>query len=232
MTKIFLRNDDVYDTQDGLVGFCDAILENCFPLVLAVIPGKLTRTCENYLRDLQSKYPGKVVISQHGYKHRNHVQKGKFSEFNLERGFKAIRRDILSGKKIMEQCFDFQQTIFVPPWHGFSDEGIKALEDLGFSIISSGLGNNYRSALIIPMNISIDIAASYKPEKIKNAETYQNEISLALSGKEVLGIMTHHKMFSDQQIRQFIEVLDQIQDQNDVEFVTLPEATDNWAEKH
>lgn len=79
----------------------------------------------------------RMEVSQHGFRHSNHVKSGhRASEFS-NRTYQEQYEDILKGKIILEAALDETVDIFVAPYNGWSYPTGQVLEKCNFSIFSA-----------------------------------------------------------------------------------------------
>ena len=78
---------------------------------------------------------GTVDIALHGYSHQT-INAKKMTEFSgLD--YNSQVEKLAKGKKFLETIINAPVTTFVPPWDSYDLNTLRALEDLGFSTISS-----------------------------------------------------------------------------------------------
>jgi peptidoglycan/xylan/chitin deacetylase (PgdA/CDA1 family) len=83
---------------------------------------------------------GLVEIALHGFAHRDNAiapkNPGSESEF---RGlsYSSQHRMLSVGKATLESLYRVRVTTFIPPWNSYDQNTLRALEDLGFEVVSS-----------------------------------------------------------------------------------------------
>ncbi|MDD2465995.1 MAG: DUF2334 domain-containing protein [Desulfobulbus sp.] len=99
-----------------------------------------------------------IEVSQHGYSHELHTPDGfRAAEFR-QRTLQQQQRDLLAGKKILEQALSVEISIFVPPWNGWDEITGNILTGAGFTIFSSDRYYDYKSIKLmknIPFTVVI-----------------------------------------------------------------------------
>ena len=91
---------------------------------------------------------GLVEVALHGFAHRDNAiapkSPGSESEF---RGlsYSSQLRMLSSGKATLESLYRVSVTTFIPPWDSYDENTLRALEDLGFEMVSSS-GQTYAIA--------------------------------------------------------------------------------------
>jgi hypothetical protein len=196
-TEFWWRDDDLIapsDKFDKLGTLARAM--GISPLV-AVIPAD----AQTALAELPAKFP-EITFCQHGYGHVNHeaadVPK---SEFGESRHVDAIRADLISGRRKMEEIFGRHHApIFVPPWNRFSERHLDILREemfFGFSGYRAEAMNC--NANLRCFHVDIDVLhwgdpCAALPVDVIVSRLVQILKSAALEPIEPIGILTHHRM--------------------------------------
>jgi predicted deacetylase len=196
--RLFIRDDDVWTLDQSFRFFFDHAMERQIPVVYAVIPGKLEKAAARFLCRAKEKTPHLLDIVQHGWMHANHsVRRGIKYEFGASRSLKEQREDISQGLKQMRAAFGKYFTpAFVPPYHGYDERTLKALDQEGFGIFAAG---NRRAAvkrrfLEIPAHVSFTDYGQGKKD-IRKAVDVTASLARGIYRRPVTGLVTHHADF-------------------------------------
>ena len=139
-TLAFFRDDDVGELTPELRSLVELLIEERVPCNYLVVPAHLTRATAEYLRKLRASHPGLIEINQHGFLHEQVIGgKHGWSEFGGRRSYDEQRAAIAEGKRIMEELLsgDFSPLVFTPPSNKYDDNTLRAMEDLGFTVLSA-----------------------------------------------------------------------------------------------
>jgi len=83
---------------------------------------------------------GLVEVALHGFAHRDNAiaprSPGSESEFR-GLGYSSQLRMLSVGKATLESLYHVGVTTFIPPWNSYDENTLRALEDLGFDMVSS-----------------------------------------------------------------------------------------------
>jgi Uncharacterized protein conserved in bacteria (DUF2334) len=129
--EVFFRDDDAGWEDARLLALCDLFGALELPLDLAVIPNDLT---ERLGRELVKR--DWLALHQHGFTHRNHEREGRKCEFGPSRSYEQQRSDIAAGRDILETLLGRITMIFTPPWNRCTLDTARAVQDLGFAMLS------------------------------------------------------------------------------------------------
>jgi hypothetical protein len=128
--EVFFRDDDAGWDDSRLLALCDLFGALDLPLDLAVIPAALHDGLARAL--LAREWLG---LHQHGFAHVNHEREGRKCEFGPSRSYEAQRRDIAAGRDALAE-HGIETTLFTPPWNRCTADTVRALLDLGFTVLS------------------------------------------------------------------------------------------------
>jgi len=146
-----MRWDDVSHLQDHdkVRALADVFLKYNKPVTLGVIPKNRDadislgrKTQDEFYDDLREYERAGWEIAMHGYRHLKHTKSGgilnlhRASEF-AERPYEDQLSDLQNGRKIIMDR-GFNPITFVPPWHSFDNNTLRAMEVSGFKILSDG----------------------------------------------------------------------------------------------
>jgi len=135
---LFIRNDDVRDKLDeSLINLTELCIKHAVPVSHAVEPGNVTAEVANWLILQKKQHPTLIEIIQHGYNH-NLDNPGQKMEFGGSRTYEDQLKDILEGKRIMNELFGSYWTpVFTFPYGTYNQATLKAVDDAGYLAISS-----------------------------------------------------------------------------------------------
>ena len=142
--KVVFRYDDFTLTNNYMDSAVLHHFENHhIPLCIGIIPfdsaGRLLCSLDNEdiftLRKLVET--GELEIAMHGYSHTKNSSCGEFSGLSFKDQLFMISR----GKKVLDSIFNTHENIitFIPPYNGYDQRTLSALEISNFKIISSAL---------------------------------------------------------------------------------------------
>jgi predicted glycosyltransferase/peptidoglycan/xylan/chitin deacetylase (PgdA/CDA1 family) len=192
---VFLRDDDGDKDEDTLRQLFDITLSNQVALHVAVIPAGLTPAGLRLLKDMKRAGGDLVELGQHGYQHLNHESEGRKCEFGASRSFAEQFADIAQGKKILEEALLEQfSPIFTPPWNRCTKDTFKALEQLGFKILSKDNSVPMTGYGFREVSITLDLYTWKNGARMKEPETIINEFVKQLSTSQPIGLLLHHKV--------------------------------------
>jgi len=197
--RLFIRNDDVWTLDRPFRSFFDMAMDHGLPVVHAVIPGKMDKGIVKFLCRAKEKKPRSLDIVQHGWMHTDHsLVPGTKYEFGVSRPLKSQRDDIEQGLKMMRKAFgEHFIPAFVPPYHGYDERTLQALDEQDFKVFSAGSRRMKVKAPMIelPARISFscydkDGAASINPA----VEIFEMLVK-GLRQQPLSGVLTHHADF-------------------------------------
>jgi hypothetical protein len=133
------------------------------PIALAVIPAEAEPELVVWLsRSARSAAGPSLVVLQHGWRHSNHSDGGKKSEFPAERSCEEVTFDLTAGRRRLTQLFGTRALpVLVPPWNRFDDCFLPLLRDCGINAISRVKPRHAASPVpgLIEANIHVDLVA-------------------------------------------------------------------------
>jgi hypothetical protein len=184
---VFFRDDDVDELTDELIEFVNFFLTEEIPVNYQVVPGKLQDDACEFILEKRRTHPELIRLNQHGYMHE-HVNDGVHTwfEYSGNRPYEDQHESIQCGQRILREklgsCFD--DRVFTPPGHKYDENTLRALEALGFQILSAssytspqarlyyGFGKLLRRASLLGKRIS------YNGQRLPGHDL--REISVAL----------------------------------------------------
>lgn len=169
------------------------------PIALAVIPALADIALA---ARLASASPA-VSVLQHGWRHADHSQGRRKSEFPPERSAAAVRGDLAAGRRRLAELFGATAiAVLAPPWNRFDSRFFSLLAGTGIGAISQA--GPRRDAWPLPClfaaNIHVDLVAwsgdrGFVGEAAALASLVGHLRGRRLGrvdGAEPTGIMTHH----------------------------------------
>ena len=178
VVQVFLRDDDIDDITPNFLSFFKIVSDAQIPCVYATIPLKLTPQMREFIIEQN------MQISQHGYSHNNYDPISKY-EFGPSRTYEQQKKDILQGWKILkEQLRDNLHNIFVPPFHGYDENTIKIIRELGMRL-SVPYDVECKN---LKINIKIE-KFQYKPKPLSE---FARALYREMKVHKTIGIYTHH----------------------------------------
>ena len=195
--NIFLRDDDSDIDEETLRRLLDISLIRLVPINLEIIPGRLTEEGIRLLQEHKRFHPGLFEFHQHGWKHINHEKEGRKCEFGLSRSFDKQLEDIANGKVLLEKAFEVDFfPCFTPPWNRCTTDTYKALDQLGFQVLSKDKGDKppitgYR---LREISVTLNIFNSRKEGGgLKASEKFVKQLISQIDSSFPIGILLHHK---------------------------------------
>lgn len=173
---------------------------------------------KNYLVDYVRTHD--VSLAQNGYTHED---TGRGSEF---KGLPYSRQKarIISGKNILEEEFEKEINIFVPPFSSADENTRKVLEELNFTIYSSVPGDDisFEGSSLTRYDQTISFVADFSTMENKDIETLKKEFDTFLLYKKYIIITLHHFNLEERDFQTLKNLLAYLKTKN-VEFLSLEE---------
>jgi peptidoglycan/xylan/chitin deacetylase (PgdA/CDA1 family) len=208
--ELFFRDDDVDEDEPTLRRLLDLFAQKNIPVILGVIPAKLTDECINLL----SQFTASIEIVQHGWQHINHELTGRKCEFGSSRSFDEQLADIADGQARLHEAFGHNWfPAFIPPWNRCTPNTYQALEQLGFRVLSQlrkdvpHTGFSWQE-----ISVTLDLYRWKDGATLRPQTELLQEIAQQLSQPLPIGIMLHHKVMDDEAflfLEQLLKVLQQ-----------------------
>jgi hypothetical protein len=204
---IFFRADDVATPGEKLAGLMDIFKHHRVPLCLAVVPAWLTGRRWQYLKGLGAKESSLWCWHQHGWRHFNHEIDGKKQEFGASRSRSDIKRDLLLGKRRLEDLMEADfYPVFTPPWNRCSLSTLQLLWDLGYEAVSRSRNSKPKPPMeLSDFYVNVDLHTRKERDPASGWSNLFNELQQAISS-DCCGIMIHHQRMNDGAF-DFLEVL-------------------------
>ena len=196
--RIFFRADDVAAPGRKLAKLMDIFKRQRIPLCLAVVPAWLTGRRWQYLKGLGAMESSLWCWHQHGWCHVNHEIDGKKQEFGVSRSRSDIKRDLLLGKRRLEDLMAAEfYPVFTPPWNRCSLSTLQLLQDLGYAAVSRSRGSEPKAPRELPdLCVNVDLHTRKERDPASGWINLLNELQQAISSN-CCGIMIHHQRMND-----------------------------------
>ncbi len=137
---VFFRDDDVDELTDELVELMSFFLAEEIPVNYQVVPAKLQDDACEFVLEKRRTHPQLIRLNQHGYTHE-HVIDGVHTwfEYSGNRPYEDQYESIQRGRRILIDRLGpfFDGLVFTPPGHKYDENTLRALEALGFEILSA-----------------------------------------------------------------------------------------------
>ncbi|WP_027186056.1 polysaccharide deacetylase family protein [Desulfovibrio inopinatus] len=220
--NIFFRDDDVSTPKDGFARLASIFLRHHVPLCAAVVPAWLDESSGIELKALFADSPELCFWHQHGWRHVNHQQAGKKSEFGSDRSLAAKSADIMKGQEIIQRVFGERAGLFfTPPWNRVDEETLETLSDHGYCAVSRSQNAKPLPPLSLPdVPVNVDLHTRKTPNAKDAAIEILHEIETGLASG-YLGIMLHHHRMNSVAFDFLDAILDQLTSRHSLCFVTL-----------
>jgi hypothetical protein len=208
IATLWWRDDDAVrgnDRLDRLISIADGV-----PISLAVIPAPAHPELAEWLaHPSRSARTARIAILQHGWRHANHAENGKKSEFPLGRSRSAVASDLAAGRVRLVALFGARAfAVLVPPWNRFDPSFLQLLIDSGLTGISRVKPRPmaHPAPKVAEVNIHVDLV-SWAGDRGFIGETAALGAIIAhlrarrlseVDADEPTGILTHHLVLDEQ----------------------------------
>jgi predicted deacetylase len=201
---IFVRIDDIgagdFPSLQYIIDICK---ETEIPVMLGVIPGKLSEETTSYLREKINYGGAGLIIAQHGVNHIAHPDSKWKMEFHLMEPVEDITTKLLAGKEVLFAKLGISINWYIPPWNKYGRNLISALEKNGYKAFSAGR-NLFQSNVLDNFPVNQDIVISYKTGEIEeNLQVWQEKTKKKLIQDGKVGLMLHHHLMKERHISMF-----------------------------
>lgn len=138
MKIFFLRCDDVIKPDKAFLRVFRLLKASELPVSCAVIPALAGPALASFFRT-EAAAGTRLEALQHGLSHAEHSGNRYLKqEFGPARPYKAQRADIAAGSRLMKKLFGkISKPVFVPPFHLYNSDTVKALVSLRFKALSA-----------------------------------------------------------------------------------------------
>jgi len=193
---LFLRDDDIDTDEDTLRTLCDITLSQGVPLNLEVIPGALTPSVIRFLKNLKRIDPSLIELNQHGWLHLNHEKEERKCEFGPSRNFEEQFQDISKGKAILEDALAERFfPVFTPPWNRLTVDTFRALDELGFYVLSKDRGKQPVTGYgFREISTTLDLYRWKGGPTMKSPQEIVNDLISQMANQRIIGLLLHHKV--------------------------------------
>lgn len=257
-TRIFLRDDDVGALTPALSYFVRQFKARGLPVSYQIIPEQFTPEAAAFMLEERAKAPSLVEFGQHGLRHEMQVRgKTEYYEFGPERSYGQQLADIEQGKALLQARLGSGESlrVFTPPRHRYDRNTLKALREVGFSILSAssytsprhraayalgrmfGLTNLGRPG--VPWHerrrpdcglfeLSIAVGVDDGDYTVGTVDEIMAGIEGAQRHTSTVGVLFHHQVFAQPDGQAHLEaLLDRLRALPDVSFHTLGDLYDS-----
>ena len=219
---VFFRADDIAVPGQKFAKMMGLFVRYRVPLSLAVVPAWLTPARWQVLYRYGSSAAELWCWHQHGWRHKNHEQKGKKQEFGSARPPDKIRGDIIRGRNRLEAIVDKAfLPVFTPPWNRCNDSTLQALVALDYLAISRSRGAQPHAPRELPeftVNVDLHNRKYRRPTAAWKAliEAFYQGIA---SG--YCGVMLHHQWMNDRAFGFLEKMLEMLSTHKQIELVNF-----------
>ncbi len=195
---IFIRDDDVWAKDAVFLDLFGALCELRVPVIYGIVPALLKKNMAAFLKGQKARDPYLFDIVQHGWTHRDHSRGGNDKyEFGPRRTYRQQLADMARGKKLMaEQFGPYFMPAFVPPYHGYDENTIKAVVRSRFPVFSAGEKTAARTTAFwdLPARVSLnDYAEDGTPVGISTRDMLGRMLPSLRPGR-MTGLVFHHRV--------------------------------------
>ena len=178
---IILRMDDIQMFFENIsLNLTRTIFDNNFSVTWGLIPSRMN---ENIERFVFANFNNPLFeVSQHGTYHAP----DEFKNLTEEEAFNLMKR----GNDIIVKNLEIIPVTFIPPYDEFNDATIKAMENLGFSIISGKLAEMKSYGQVFNLGYNIDVKNT-KTKELLPVENVVKACSTALNLTNICVIKLH-----------------------------------------
>jgi hypothetical protein len=200
--ELWWRDDDAVAPSAALERLVS--LDETIPLALAVIPASAEPDLAAWLAD-RAVLGRPLAVLQHGWRHANHAESRKKSEFPGDRPVREVVAELAGGRDRLVQLFGARALpVLVPPWNRFADALLPLLGDCGLTALSRSKPRRTPRTItgVIEANIHVDLVAWADDRGFIGEEAALGALVAHLrgrrlgwvSGTEPTGILTHHRV--------------------------------------
>lgn len=195
---VFLRDDDVDVEEDSLKQLLDLALARSVPMNLEIVPGRLTPAGTAVLKNTLRADHALLSLNQHGWMHSNHEMEGRKCEFGMSRSFTHQLNDIARGKAILESTFeDLFYPAFTPPWNRCTMDTYRALDELGFQVLSKDRGKDRLSDYrFTEISTTLDLYSWKEGARMKSPDDIVQALIGQWDALPLVGVLLHHKVMT------------------------------------
>jgi len=205
---VFFRDDDAAEDVPPLRHLLSLFQQWRTPLNLAVIPGRLTEAGRELLLQAAQATPDLLELNQHGWQHVNHERLGRKCEFGPSRSLANQLADLAQGQARMNIAFGANWfPAFVPPWNRCTESTARALEQLGFRVLSrDGGGPAFLGSTLCEIPVTLDLFRWRDGPQLRPVAELIEAFALQAQSGAPIGVLLHHKVM-DESAFAFVEAL-------------------------
>jgi peptidoglycan/xylan/chitin deacetylase (PgdA/CDA1 family) len=205
---VFFRDDDADENVPPLRRLLELFQHWQTPLNLAVIPGRLTEAGRDLLLQAVQATPALIEIHQHGWQHLNHERAGRKCEFGPSRSLAQQLADLAQGQARMNSAFGPHWfPAFVPPWNRCTEHTARALDQLGFRVLSRDRGAAALTGYgFSEIPVTLDLFCWPGGARLRPAAELIEAFRQQMQTGVPVGVMLHHKVM-DAAAFAFVETL-------------------------
>jgi len=203
----FLRDDDAGWEDEKLYRLLDVTADAGVPIALAAIPAAIGADLATDLRARLAQPSALVSVHQHGYAHVNHESVGRKSEFGPSRGRAAQRIDLAEGRERLRQMLGTElPPTFIPPWNRCTFETAECLVELGFEVLSRHASSEpFGLASLREVSVCLDWTG--RSGARIGPDGWGESIARAIAPGTTVGLMLHHAVMDDDDLRMLSQLL-------------------------
>lgn len=217
VVEVFFRDDDVDEDEATLRRLLALFADRQVPIVLGVIPARLTSAGIEALQPFSSV----VELVQHGWQHINHEATDRKCEFGTSRSFAEQFADLSHGQARMNEAFgEHWFPAFIPPWNRCTEVTERALQQLGFRVLSK-LYEKGSAASLPEISVTLDLFRWKDGAQLKTATELWQALAQQSQSDRRIGIMLHHKVMADAAFVFLEQMLDELKQFTHVRFHCL-----------
>lgn len=215
--QVFFRDDDIDEDEATLRRLLQLFAARNIPLVLGVIPARLTTDCIALLQSFSAT----IELVQHGWQHVNHETSDRKCEFGPSRSFAEQLDDLSRGQSRMNEAFGAHWfPAFIPPWNRCTEVTEQALRQLGFQVLSK-LREPHTTTHLPEISVTLDLFRWKDGAQLKPAAELWRSLAQQIQSGHPLGIMLHHKVMADEAFAFVEQLLEVLQPSPNVQFRRL-----------
>ncbi|MFH1729247.1 MAG: DUF2334 domain-containing protein [Pseudomonadota bacterium] len=223
--KGIIRIDDVPKNNFYHLDVATRLLDQNIPVLVNIIPKELNEENFKPWIKLKRKFSGLLLFGQHGLYHTDYSEINRSSfEFGPTRTYKQQLSDIIEGKNIIEKILGKDTVdIFCPPFNRYDLNSLRALNVLGFKIIS--VGSNIKDWDHNPIQVtsSLDPHPWVKGQPASGVFSFfvGNLILSIMSRNPCISIVLHPHLTQPAIMDKLIEMVILLKDKKAIEWKTI-----------
>lgn len=199
MKDLFLRCDDVTRPDRAFARAWRLLAGLGLPLSCAVIPAKASPRLAAFFAGERAA-GRRLEALQHGLSHAERAGNRYLKhEFGPSRSYAEQLADLRAGRARMKELFGRAPSVFVPPFHAYNSDTLKALAALGFRALSASRrpARLPRGLAFLPTRVTVneyDLELRPRPLDLR---LLQSRTLAALREKGPAGVYFHHADLGD-----------------------------------